>query len=121
MMSRQEFMNTGSKSHLQLLFLDNGPRIKNRQRGFTRLGLVYWWPESSSDTACSNVLRAKHINQVKAGPSTKYDNKAGIKADNKANKVEDNKTNTRKHKKAGTERGDNKTSIGGVDKAGTRK
>lgn len=69
---------------MQSLILGNKPRIRNRQRGFGGLGLIDWWPKSLSDKIYLNVLRAEYVRQVGVQPSTKQDNKAGIRGNNKA-------------------------------------
>ena len=109
-------MNAMSKSRLRLLFLGNRPRIENRQRGYRELGLVDWRPKGSSDKTCLNVLRIEDVNQIRARPSSKQDNEAGIGGDNKAGIGKNDKTGIKKQdNKAGTRR-DNKMGIKRWDK-----
>ena len=120
-------MNTILKGRLQSLFLDNGPRIRNGQKGSKELGLVDWRPKGSSDNACLNILRAEDINRVGAGPRTKQDTNTSTRRDDKSGTEEDdkagirrqnNKTSTRKRDNIGVgNRGqDNKADIGKQNK-----
>lgn len=49
-----------------------------------------------------NILRAKDVRWVRAGPKTEQDNKTGIKRDNKASIGEDNKVDRRKNDEKNT-------------------
>ncbi len=99
-------MNAVSKGRLQSLFLNNGPRVGNGQRGSAGLGLVDWRPKGSFDKACFNVLRAEDVRRVGARPSTEQDEEAGIGGDNGAGTGRDNEVGTG---------GDNEPGTGGLD------
>ena len=112
-------MNIVSKGRLQLLFLGNGPRIRNGQRGSEKLGLVDWQLKGLSDKVCLNVLRAEDVSRVRTEPSTKRDANAGIEKDNKAGIGRDNKVGIEgQDNKAGTGKQDNKVGIGGQNNNG---
>lgn len=123
-------MNFMLKAYLQSLFSGNGLRVGNQQRGFVGLGLVNWRPKSLSNKVRFNVLRAEDIKRVKARPSIKQDNEAGIGEDDKAGtKEQDNKvgirekdtnkvSDSRRDKEAGIKRRDNKAGIGRQDNKG---
>lgn len=97
-------MNAVSKSCLQLLFLGNGSRVGNGQKGFTELGLVDWRPKSSSDKAPLNVLRAENVRQVGARPIIERDNKVDIGGDDKAGTGrKGNEIGKKRDNKAGTD------------------
>ena len=130
MASERKFINNVSKSRLQLLFLDNRPRIENGQKGSGKLGLVDWRPKGLSNKVYLNIPRVRDVRQVKAGPNIKRDNKVGIRRDNKVgigrdNKADtegqDNKAGIRRDNKASKGRQDDKTGIGKDNKAGTRR
>ncbi len=94
-------MNTVSKNHLQLLFLSNRSRVKNGQKGSTRLRLVHWRPKSSSDKACLNVLRAEDVRRVGARLSIKRDDETSIRGDNGADTRRNNKADIERDDKVG--------------------
>lgn len=99
-------MNTMSKGHLQSIFLGNGPKVGNRQKGSTRLKLVDRRPKSLSDKACFNILRVEDIRQVGAGPSIEQNDEAGRE----------------RNDEVGTRRGDDEVSKkGGDDKVSIRR
>ncbi len=77
-----------------------------------------------------NILRAENIRQVRAGPSTEWDDKAsigrddqvGTGGDNKASKRRNNKVSTGENHKVSIRERDNKASTGRQNnKASTRK
>ena len=80
----REFINTVSKSCLQLLFSGNGPRIENGQRGSKSLKLDDWRPKSLSKKAHLNILRAEDMSQIKAGPSVEQNADASTERNDKA-------------------------------------
>ena len=117
-------MNAISKSRLQMLFLSNGLRIRNAQRGSEELRLVDWRPKGSFDKTGLNILRAEDVSQVEARPSTKRDadtsternDKAGTEKDDKVDmRRRDNAVSTRRqdNNKVGNPRQDNKMDIEG--------
>lgn len=54
-------MNAGLKGRLQSFFLDNGPKVRNRQSRFLEIRPVKWRCKSLLDRVCLNDLRAKDI------------------------------------------------------------
>ncbi len=108
-------MNAMSKNRLQLFFSGNGPRVGNRQRGSTRLGLVDRRPKNSFDKARLNILRAEDIRYVGARLSTKRDDKISIEGDDKAGTGGDNEVGIGGNNKPGTGGPDNEPGIGRLD------
>ena len=110
-------MNAVLKGSLQSVFLGNGPRVGNRQKGFTGLGLVEQQRKSLFNEVYLNILRAEDIRWVRAEPSTEQDNKVSIGGDNKSAIRRDNKAGTGRYNKPAT-RLDNNADIRTRDKAG---
>lgn len=109
LVSKREFINAVLKSHFQLLFSDNGPRVGNKWRGSVGLELVNWWPKNSFNKACLNILRAENIRCIGVRLSKKQDNKVGTKGDNGVGIRGDNEVGIGKDDKLGTKRLDNKS------------
>lgn len=80
-----------------MLFLSNGPRIGNGQRGFRGREMVNWQLNGLSDKIYLNILRIENISRVGARLSIEQDDKVGIRRDNKVDIRRNDKASTRRN------------------------